>query len=68
MFDDEDEVKLEKVYTVDELANLWSIPRRNVMDMIRDKRLEAFNVGKKSYRITQAMVDTYIKNNKVNTK
>ncbi len=67
MFDDE-EAKPEKVYTVDELADLWSIPRRNVMDMIRDKRLDAFNVGKKNYRITQAMVDAYIKNNKVNAK
>ena len=47
--------KEEKVYTVDTLAELWSVPRRKVADLVRKGKLRCFRVGA-SIRIHKRMV------------
>jgi len=54
-----------KVYSVDELAELWDVPRRRVADLIRSGKLKAFKIGKMTYRITQEMLDEYVSANSV---
>lgn len=52
----------EKVYTVDTLAELWSVPRRKVADLVRKGKLKCFRVGA-SIRIHQRMVDEFMEEN-----
>lgn len=52
----------EKVYTVDTLAELWSVPRRKVADLVRKGKLRCFRVGA-SIRIHQSMVDEFMMEN-----
>lgn len=43
---------LEKVYTIEETADILKIPKRTIMRMIHDKRISAIRLGK-GYRIKE---------------
>lgn len=44
------------IYTVTELCARWKCDRHTVLSAIRDGRLAAFRLGKRSYRITRESV------------
>lgn len=46
-------------FTVDELAARWSCGRKSVIEAIKEGRLHAFKLGKRTYRIAAAEVTRF---------
>lgn len=46
-------------FTIDELASRWSCGRKSVVEAIRDGRLRAFRLGKRTYRVAAAEVSRF---------
>mgnify|MGYP003977278643 FL=1 len=55
---------MERVYTVQEVANLLKVGYRTVLDQINLGRLEAYQISNR-YRISEASVLRYLSANKV---
>lgn len=51
------------VFTIEELAEEWNIPRRRVLDLINSGKLHAFAVGSRTCRITREQIDQFIAEN-----
>lgn len=49
----------ERPYTVQEVADRWSVSREHVYDLIRQGRLHAFRLGGKLYRVAAAEVERW---------
>ena len=64
----DNETKEQKVYTLEEVADMWNISVRAVKEMVSTGELKAFTVRKKTLRVSQAMLDEYIMSHTVDTK
>ena len=64
----DNETKEQKVYTLEEVADMWNISVRAVKEMVATGELKAFTVRKKTLRASQAMLDEYIMSHTVDTK
>ena len=64
----DNETKEQKVYTLEEVADMWNISVRAVKEMVTTGELKAFTVRKKTLRVSQAMLDEYIMSHTVDTK
>ena len=56
---------MERVYTVQEVANLLKVGYRTVLDQINLGRLEAYQISNR-YRISESSVLRYLSADKVN--
>lgn len=56
------------VFSIDELAEEWNIPRRRVLELVKSGKLGAFAVGTRTCRITREHIDKYISENTVKPK
>lgn len=50
---------MDKVYTVNELAQLFGVTRDTILRYVRTKKIRSFKVGN-YIRFTQEMVDEYV--------
>ena len=64
----DNETKEQKVYTLEEVADMWNISVRAVKEMVSTGELKAFTVRKKTLRVSQAMLDEYIMSHTVDKK
>jgi len=56
---------MQENYTIQEAAKILKISPRTVGSLIKRKKLEAFTVGSRHYRIRGAAIDDFIKKNLV---
>ncbi len=52
---------LEKVYTVNEVAEILRVHPRTVHRMIKAGELDAFTIREREYRIKQSALDAYMR-------
>mgnify|MGYP004446912753 CR=1 FL=1 len=50
---------MDKIYTVNDLANLFNVTRDTILRYVRTKKIRSFKVGN-YIRFTQEMVDEFI--------
>jgi excisionase family DNA binding protein len=50
--------------TVEQVAEKLGVSDRTIRNMIKDKRLKAFRVGQRQWRIDQADLDAYVEEQK----
>jgi hypothetical protein len=48
-----------QIFTVNDLMSRWKCHRQVVLDAIHEKRLSAFRVGKRIFRVTLAEVERF---------
>lgn len=57
--------QVDKVFSIDELAEYWQVSRRVILEYIRNGKLKAFKIGR-SLRVTQEYYEEFIEKNTKN--
>ncbi len=52
---------MNKLYTIDEIAELIGVHRNTVLTWIKDKKLQTTKFGDRTIRITQLQLDEFVK-------
>lgn len=53
---------MQKIYTPKEVAEILKVDYRYVLQLIKENKIKAINLGKKNFRITEKSLEEFINN------